>query len=107
MNIYVYIYLYIYIYYICIYTYIYLCIYVCICIGVLSMANSGERSNGSQFFLTLKNTSHLDYKHSVFGKLVGGAAVLDRIEAVGADKKEKPLQVYIYIYIYIYIFIYM
>jgi peptidyl-prolyl cis-trans isomerase-like protein 2 len=60
--------------------------------GVLSMANSGDHSNGSQFFLTLKSTSHLDYRHSVFGKLVGGAAVLDRIEAVGADKKERPLQ---------------
>lgn len=60
--------------------------------GVLSMANSGLHSNGSQFFVTLKAASHLDYKHSVFGRLVGGAAVLDRIEGVGADKKEKPLQ---------------
>ena len=60
--------------------------------GVLSMANSGLHSNKSQFFITMKATSHLDYKHTVFGRLVGGAAVLDRIEAVGADKKEKPLQ---------------
>lgn len=60
--------------------------------GVLSMANSGLHANGSQFFVTLKAASHLDYKHSVFGRLVGGAAVLDRIEGVGADKKEKPLQ---------------
>lgn len=60
--------------------------------GILSMANSGLHSNGSQFFVTLKAVSHLDYKHTVFGRLVGGAAVLDRIEGVGADKKEKPLQ---------------
>ena len=60
--------------------------------GVLSMANSGLHSNKSQFFITMKEASHLDYKHSVFGMLVGGAGVLDRIEAVGADKKEKPLQ---------------
>jgi cyclophilin family peptidyl-prolyl cis-trans isomerase len=60
--------------------------------GILSMANSGIHSNKAQFFITLKATSHLDYKHSVFGKLVGGGGVLDRIEAVGSDKKEKPLQ---------------
>ena len=59
--------------------------------GVLSMANSGLHSNSSQFFITMKAASHLDYKHTVFGRLVGGAAVLDRIEGVGADKKEKPL----------------
>jgi peptidyl-prolyl cis-trans isomerase-like 2 len=59
--------------------------------GVLSMANSGLHSNSSQFFITMKAVSHLDYKHTVFGRLVGGAAVLDRIEGVGADKKEKPL----------------
>ena len=59
--------------------------------GVLSMANSGLHSNSSQFFITMKAVSHLDYKHTVFGRLVGGAAVLDRIESVGADKKEKPL----------------
>jgi peptidyl-prolyl cis-trans isomerase-like protein 2 len=46
--------------------------------GVLSMANSGQHTNGSQFFITFKEAKHLDYKHSVFGRLVGGAAVLDR-----------------------------
>ena len=60
--------------------------------GVLSMANSGIHTNGSQFFITMKAVSHLDYKHTVFGRLVGGAGVLDKIEAVGADKKEKPLE---------------
>lgn len=59
--------------------------------GVLSMANSGQHTNGSQFFITLASAKHLDYKHPVFAKVVGGMAVLDRIEAVGA-KDEVPLQ---------------
>ncbi len=59
--------------------------------GVLSMANSGPNSNNSQFFITFKQASHLDLVHSVFGKVVGGIATLDRIEEVKADKRERPL----------------
>lgn len=59
--------------------------------GVLSMANSGTNTNGSQFFITFAATKHLDLKHGVFGSLVGGMSTLDQIEEVGSNKKETPL----------------
>ncbi|KAH8922213.1 hypothetical protein BT69DRAFT_1282455 [Atractiella rhizophila] len=59
--------------------------------GVVSMANSGPNTNGSQFFLTFKATPHLDSKHTVFGKLVGGEETLDRMEKARCDG-EKPLR---------------
>lgn len=50
--------------------------------GILSMANSGPCTNKAQFFITFKETKYLDNKHTVFGKVVGGLATLDRIEQV-------------------------
>jgi cyclophilin family peptidyl-prolyl cis-trans isomerase len=60
--------------------------------GVLSMANSGTHANGSQFFVTVTNTSWLDNKHSVFGKVVGGMDVVDAINLVPTDDDNKPLE---------------
>lgn len=46
------------------------------------MANSGCNTNGSQFFLLFKEAKHLDLKHSVFGRVVGGLTNLDKMEEV-------------------------
>lgn len=61
--------------------------------GVVSMANKGKDTNNSQFFITYgKNLTHLDGKHTIFGRVVGGLKVLDQLEDVEADEKdpEKP-----------------
>ncbi|KAL6880648.1 hypothetical protein ACP4OV_012213 [Aristida adscensionis] len=51
--------------------------------GLLSMANSGVDTNGSQFFITFKPLPHLNGKHVVFGKVVSGLALLKKLESVG------------------------
>lgn len=61
--------------------------------GVLSMANSGPNTNKSQFYITLRGEwEHLDGKHTVFGRVVGGDETLEKIDRVEVDKKEKPKQ---------------
>ena len=60
--------------------------------GILSMANSGANTNGSQFFITFKSTPFLNGRHVVSGEVVNGIDVLEQVESNRTDGRDRPLQ---------------
>lgn len=59
--------------------------------GTIAMANAGPNTNGSQFFINVKDNNFLDTKHTVFGKITGGMDIVKAIEAVETTASDRPL----------------
>ena len=60
--------------------------------GILSMANAGPNTGGSQFFITVAETPWLDKHHAIFGKVIEGYEVVEAISKADRDRNDKPMQ---------------
>ena len=58
--------------------------------GLLAMANAGPNTNGSQFFVTVTRTPHLNGRHTIFGEVVDGYDVVESISRVDTDRNDRP-----------------
>ena len=61
-------------------------------IGTIAMANAGPDTNGSQFFINVADNNFLDAKHTVFGRVTEGIAVVQKIEGTATDASDRPIE---------------